>query len=145
MPAVYKPAKNGGHILVINGVHEFNNNKDDGKKVHYVCRLTTRFGRKVTAAVCKATDHVVRVHGDHLHDTDLLNKIAIEKEEEAVKTAAQVPTVPPCTIMANLVAQLQNIQPMSVNYLSKNKTFARKVQRERNKYHWVWEHSQGLE
>ena len=54
-------------------------------------------------------------------------------EDDAVKAAATVPTVPPRTVMANLVAHLQEEHPMAVGYLSKNKTLLRKIQRERNK------------
>ena len=73
------------------------------------------------------------MNGEHTHDTDILNKIAKNMEDEAVKAAATVATVPPRTGMANLVAQLQEEQPMAVGYLSKNKTFSRKVQHKKNK------------
>ena len=82
VPAVYKPAKNGGKILIIDGVHEFNKNKDDGKKIHYVCRQKYSKGCKVTAAVNKENDLVVRVTGDHNHDTDLLKKVAMEMKRK---------------------------------------------------------------
>ena len=59
-PAVYKPAKNGGRNLIVDSVHEFSKNKDDGKKTFYVCRQKTSTGCKVTAAVCKDTDQVVK-------------------------------------------------------------------------------------
>ena len=132
-PATYKDAKNGGKILLTSDGHEFSKNKDDGKKIHYVCRHKIRHGCKVTAAVSKETDQIVRVTGDHTHDTDILNKIAKTMEDDAVKAAATVPTVPPRTVMANLVAHLQEEHPMAVGYLSKSKTLSRKIQRERNK------------
>ena len=131
--ATYKEAKNGGKILLTSDGHEFSKNKDDREKIHYVCRQKIRHGCKVTAAICKETDQIVRVNGEHTHDTDILNKIAMNMEDEAVKAAATVATVPPRTVMANLVAQLQEEHPMAVGYLSKNKTFSRKIQRERNK------------
>ena len=117
IPAVFKEAKNGGKILLTGDGHEFSKNKDDGKKIHYVCRQKNRHGCKVTAAVCKITETVVRINGEHTHDTDILNKMAKHMENEAVKAAATVPTVPPRNVIANLVAQIQEIQPLAVGYV----------------------------
>lgn len=136
--AVYKSAKNGGQTLLTPDGYEFAKGKDAGTRIHFFCRGKTRFGCKVTAAVVPAksetdTDMLVRVTGEHTHDNDIAKKTARDKENEAISAACSLPTVAPRTILGNVINQLKAAAPIAVNSVSKASTFARRLQRERNK------------
>lgn len=134
VPASYKDAKQGGKILLCPDGYEFTKVKTETAKVHYVCRKKTKFGCKVTAAVATKDDMIVRITGEHVHDNDLVKTAVMEKENEAVKSAARNPTVSPRTALANLTNDVMASTSTStaVNYLSKTKTFTKKIQRARN-------------
>ena len=105
----------------------------DGPRIHFICRMKTRYGCKVTAAVTKEDNMLVRITGEHIHDTDIAVKKVREKENDAIEEAARNPTVSPRSVLANLTANLMTTSPLSVNHLSNSKSFTKRIQRERNK------------
>ena len=76
---------------------------------------------------------LVRITGEHTHDTDIAVKKVREKENDAIEEAARNPTVSPRSVLANLTANLMTTSPLSVNHLSNSKSFTKRIQRERNK------------
>ena len=80
-----------------------------------------------------ADNMLVRMSGDHNHDTDIAVKKVKEKENNAIKEGAKNPTVSPRSVLANLTTELMGSSSTSINHLSKSRTFVKKLQRERKK------------
>ena len=80
VPAHFKHAKQGGKLLLCPEGYEFNKVKEDKDRIHFVCRMKKKYGCKVTAAVTVADNMLVRMSGDHNHDTDIAVKKVREKE-----------------------------------------------------------------
>ena len=133
VPAHFKHAKQGGKLLLCPEGYEFNKVKEDKDRIHFVCRMKKKYGCKVTAAVTVADNMLVRMSGDHNHDTDIAVKKVKEKENNAIKEGARNPTVSPRSVLANLTTELMGSSSTSINHLSKSRTFVKKLQRERNK------------
>ena len=80
--AHYKDAKQGGKLLVTPDGHEFRRQRaPQGNKCHYMCHMGTKYGCKVTAAVQIDTNMVIKMSGEHTHDTDLTAKKTYEKRK----------------------------------------------------------------
>ena len=126
-PASYQDAKNGGKILLTPDSYEYSVSKTEEKRTHCVCLMKTKYKCRVTAAVARDTDMVVRVSGEHNHDTDLSKKLGTEMRDEAVKAATSLPTVVPRTVTANLTNTMLVSAPDAIASLPKAKSIARYV------------------
>ena len=75
------------------------------------------------------------VTGQHSHDSELQSKIAKEEVKKAVVKAGRNTSTSPRTALANLTNKLESSPTTSkaINSLSKPKTFAKAVQRERQR------------
>ena len=128
----YEDTKQGGKFLVYQHF-EYNKHQKDGKRIHYRCRERAKYQCKATLAVSVDTGTVVRVSGEHNHDSDVLKKYVKNEEKKAIRLAANYPTVAPRTVLGNLSNKLQTENPGSVRVLSKGPAFKKAVQRERKK------------
>ena len=132
--AQFKPAKQGGQILVTPDNHEFKKSRPaQGKKLFMKCRMHHKYGCKATAAVDLEENMVVRLSGEHNHDTDITIKKVKEMEKQAVEEAARNPTVSPRTVLGNLSTNIMGDNPNAINHLCNKDAFRKRIQRERNK------------
>ena len=132
--AHYKDAKQGRNLLLTPDGHEFRRQRAPHRnKCHYMCRMGTKFGCKVTAAVQIDTNMVTRMSGEHTHDTDLAVKKVREKEKDAMEEAAWNPTVSPRTVLGNLSVNVTAQNANAVSYVRNQAAFKKAVQRERAK------------
>ena len=108
-PAAYRDAgKDNGRILIRPNGYEYSKVKEEVKCTHYVCRDNNKFGCKVTAAITKPEDMIVRISGEHNHDNNLVKKAADDVVSAAVSEAARNMTVSPRTVLGNVINTLQD-------------------------------------
>ena len=80
----YRDAKQGGKILLFKNF-EYNKHQKDGKRIHYRCRDRSKYQCKVSLAVDVESGKVLRVSGEHRHDSDILHKNVKAAEKEAIR------------------------------------------------------------
>ena len=128
----YRPAKQGGHILLYKSF-EYTKHKSDGKRVYYRCRERTKSSCPVSLALDKDNGAVVRTTNEHNHDSQLLEKKVRDAEQEAIKNAASHPTVAPRTVFGLFANKVQQEVPGGINLTRSSASFKKAVQRERKK------------
>ena len=134
-PAIYEDAGwNKGKILIDQNGFEYTKMKEEKKRIHYGCRERRKYSCKVTAGVTKEDGMVVRISGEHNHDSNIVKKATTSMVKTAVKEAAKNLTVAPKTILQNVTNEVMGAYSnVGVNTLPKQNTFNKMIQRERMK------------
>ena len=80
-----------------------------------------------------ASDTIVRVSGDHNHDSDLVSTAVDKVVKEHHKAAASNQTINQRTVYEDVTASIMNIPATSpgLPYVPKYKTMARSIQKKR--------------
>lgn len=130
--AKWIPAKrNDGRLLQMPDMHTFLIRKVEKNSLFAACSQKAKTKCPCTATVNKTTEMVVSVRGEHNHDSDLLRLRTEASRQEVLARAVANPTVAPRVAFADLTKTVGN--SAAVATLPKSRTFARQVQRERQK------------
>ena len=88
--------------------------------------MGTKYGCKVTAAVQIDTNMVIKMSGEHTHDTDLTAKKRRE-EKDTIEEAARNPTVSPRTGWGNLSVNVTAQNANDVSYMRNQAAFEKNL------------------
>ena len=108
-PAIYKATgRNNGKILIDQNGFEYTKMKEEKKRIHYGCCERRKYFCKVTAGVTKEDGMVVRISGEHNHDSNIVTKATKSMVKTAVKEAAKNIIVAPNTILQNVTNEVMD-------------------------------------
>ena len=102
--AVYVTNQKGGQNLKdVNGMI-YTRNKRRNKKAYYICKEKNSLKCTATAIVDQESQ-LVKLVGEHVHDSNLLKQDVKKMEDEAIKAAGQNRSVPR-SVLGNLCANI---------------------------------------
>ena len=118
--------------MIDQNVFEYTKVKEEEKRIHYGCHERRKNSCKVTACVTKEDGMVVRISGEHNHDSNIDMKVTKPIVKTAVMEAAKNLTVAPKTILQNVINEVMGAYSNDgVNTVLKQNTFNKMIQCER--------------
>ena len=86
--ANYVPARKGGRHLRDERGMIYSLSKRRENKSYYFCCEKKNLGCPATAVVENSTDMIIKISGDHAHDSNILQRKVRHLEEQAIRNAA---------------------------------------------------------
>ena len=96
--AEFVPARKGGRHLRDQQGMSYSLSKRREKKSYYFCVEKKILSCPATAVVDNSTEMIIKISGDHVHDSNILQKKVRNLEEQAIKSAAEHHNAPRCVL-----------------------------------------------
>ena len=105
--AEYVPARKGGrHLRDEQGMIYYLSKRRENKS-YYFCTEKKNLSCQVTAVVENSTEMIIKISGEHVHDSNILHRKVWHLEEQAIKNAADNHYTPR-SVLGNLTNTVGN-------------------------------------
>ena len=131
--ARYVPVKQGGKHFIDDNNMEYRRIKTKPNKVYYQCIKKNTLFCPAGAVISAETDEVLKLVGEHNHDSELLKTKVRTLENEAIRQSSTNSTVNPRTMLGALTNNISSEMERGIGSMRKSKAIVKAIQRSRNK------------
>ena len=107
---------------------------DDASNIYFWCSRKKDLDCKVRVTLQKTTDEIIKIVGDHNHESDLMKTLVLEKTQHTINNAIHNVTVAPRTAFMDLTNNVlgdSSTTSAGLSHLPNPRSMARTIQRKR--------------